>query len=145
MDTQKIKQLLTLIANKSKSQTDYGNTKKYIMEIIDYHDSIVSIDVNDVRDLLQRGEELHTFDVSVPADKENRMQQLMEHIKKCSKCHEPYNHALVFFFFPEERPLLMEEMKPLSEWIESVPGEFMIKWGMAIHHTQMIRAIVILQ
>ena len=40
MDTQKIKQLLTLIANKSKSQTDYGNTKKYIMEIIDYHDSI---------------------------------------------------------------------------------------------------------
>jgi hypothetical protein len=51
MDTQKIKQLLTLIANKSKSQTDYGNTKKYIMEIIDYHDSIVSIDVNDVRDL----------------------------------------------------------------------------------------------
>ena len=48
MDTQKIKQLLTLIANKSKSQTDYGNTKKYIMEIIDYHDSIVSIDVNDV-------------------------------------------------------------------------------------------------
>jgi len=36
MDTQKIKQLLTLIANKSKSQTDYGNTKKYIMEIIDY-------------------------------------------------------------------------------------------------------------
>jgi len=51
MDTQKIKQLLTLIANKSKSQTDYGKTKKYIMEIIDYHDSIVSIDVNDVRDL----------------------------------------------------------------------------------------------
>jgi len=49
MDTQKIKQLLTFIANKSKSQTDYGNTKKYIMEIIDYHDSIVSIDVNDVR------------------------------------------------------------------------------------------------
>jgi len=34
MDTQKIKQLLTLIANKRKSQTDYGNTKKYIMEII---------------------------------------------------------------------------------------------------------------
>ena len=34
---------------RSKSQTDYGNTKKYIMEIIDYHDSIVSIDVNDVR------------------------------------------------------------------------------------------------
>jgi hypothetical protein len=107
--------------------------------------NLVNIDINDVRDLFQRGEELHTFDASVPADKENRMQQLMEHIKKCSKCHEPYNHALVFFFFPEERPLLMEEMKPLSEWIESIPGEFMIKWGMAIHHTPMFRAIVVIK
>ena len=71
--------------------------------------------------------------------------RLMEQIKKCSKCHEPYNRALVFFFFPEERPLLMEEMKPLSEWIESVPGEFMIKWGMAIHHTPMFRAIVVIK
>ena len=54
----KIKQLITLIANKSKSQTDYGNTKKYIMEIIDYHDSIVS---NDVRDLFQEGGIIHIF------------------------------------------------------------------------------------
>lgn len=45
----------------SKSQTDYVNTKKYIMEIIDYHDSIVSIDVNDVRDLFQEGGIIHIF------------------------------------------------------------------------------------
>ena len=120
-------------------------TNLFINEVLNTTNKLVNIDINDVRDLFQRGEELHTFDASVPADKENRMQQLMEHIKKCSKCHEPYNHALVFFFFPEERPLLMEEMKPLSEWIESVPGEFMIKWGMAIHPIQMIRAILILQ
>jgi hypothetical protein len=120
-------------------------TNRFIKEVLDSTNKLVNIDINDVRDLFQRGEELHTFDASVPADKENRMQQLMEHIKKCSKCHEPYNHALVFFFFPEERPLLMEEMKPLSEWIESIPGEFMIKWGMAIHPTPMIRSIMILQ
>lgn len=120
-------------------------TNLFINEVLNTTNKLVNIDINDVRDLFQRGEELHTFDASVPADKENRMQQLMEHIKKCSKCHEPYNHALVFFFFPEERPLLMEEMKPLSEWIESIPGEFMIKWGMAIRPIQMIRAILILQ
>ena len=98
MDTQKIKQLLTLIANKSKSQTDYGNTKKYIMEIIDYHDSIVSIDVNDVRDLFQEGGVIHAFNASVDASMENRMILMMAKIMKHAECFEPYNHALVFFF-----------------------------------------------
>ena len=67
-------------------------------------------------------------------------------IKKTGcKCHKPYNRALVFFFFPEEQPLLMEEMKPLSEWIESIPGELMIKWGMGLHSTPKVRAIVALK
>ena len=120
-------------------------TNRFINEVLDSTNKLVNIDINDVRDLFQEGEGLHTFDVSVPDNKGNRMQLLMEQIKKSSKCHEPYNRALVFFFFPEERPLLMEEMKPLSEWIETVPEEFMIKWGMAIHPIQMIRAILILQ
>lgn len=120
-------------------------TNQFIYEVLNSSNKLVNIDINDVRDLFQEGEEFHTFDVSVPADKENRMQQLMEHIKKCFKCHEPYNRALVFLFFPEGRPLLMEELKPFSEWIETAPEEFMIKWGMAIHPTQMIRTIVILQ
>lgn len=119
-------------------------TNRFVKELLNSTNNIVNIDINDVKDLFQESEEIHAFDVSVPADKENRMQQLMEQIKKYSKCHEPYNCALVFFFFPEKRPLLMEEMKPLSEWIESVPGEFMIKWGMAIHPTSNIRAIVAL-
>ena len=145
MDTQKIKQLLTLIANKSKSQTDYGNTKKYIMEIIDYHDSIVSIDVNDVRDLFQEGGIIHIFKASVDASMENRVILMMAKIMKHAECFEPYNHALVFFFFPEEQPLRMDELQPFSDWIESIPGEFMVKWGMATQSTQEIRAIVLLQ
>ena len=145
MDTQKIKQLLTLIANKSKSQTDYGNTKKYIMEIIDYHDSIVSIDINDVRDLFLEGCAIHAFDVSVDGIKEGRMFHMMAQINKNVKHLEPYNHALVFFFFPENHPLLMEELQPFSEWIESVPDDFLIRWGMATQSTQEIRAIVLLQ
>ena len=145
MDTQKIKQLLTLIANKSKSQTDYGNTKKYIMEIIDYHDSIISIDVNDVRDLFQEGGIIHIFKASVDASMENRVILMMAKIMKHAECFEPYNRALVFFFFPEDRPLLMEELKPFSDWIESVPGELRIKWGMATQSTQELRAIILLQ
>ena len=120
-------------------------TNRFVNEVLNSTNKLINIDINDVRDLFQEGEKLHTFDVSVPDNKGNRMQLLMEQIKKCSKCHEPYNRALVFFFFPEERPLLMEELRPFSEWIETFLGECMIKWGMAIHRTPMIRAIVILQ
>lgn len=120
-------------------------TNRFIKEVLDSTNKLVNIDINDVRDLFQEDEEIHAFDVSVPADKENRMMLLVEQIKKCSKCHEQYNRILVFFFFPEERPLLMEELKPFSDWIESVPGEFMVKWGMATQFTQDLRAIVILQ
>ena len=121
------------------------NAEMLIREVLNTHNSIVKIDTNDVRDLFQEGGEIHVFDVSVDASKENRMALLMNQIKRLSKCYEPYNRALVFFYFPEALPLLMEELKPFCEWIEYVPGEFMIKWGMATQSAQELRAIVLLQ
>ena len=118
---------------------------RLIKEVLDSSNNLVNIDINDVRDLFQEGGEIHTYDVSVPANVKNRMQLLMEQIKKCSKCNVPYHRALVFFYISETQPLLMEELKPLSEWIESIPGEFMIKWGMATLSIPKIRAIVALQ
>jgi cell division GTPase FtsZ len=118
---------------------------RLIKEVLDSSNNLVNIDINDVRDLFQEGGEIHTYDVSVSANEKNRMQLLMEQIKKCSKCHVPYHRALVFFYISETQPLLMEELKPLSEWIESIPGEFMIKWGMATLSIPKIRAIVALQ
>ena len=73
-------------------------TNRFIKEVLDSTNKLVNIDINDVRDLFQEDEEIHAFDVSVPADKENRMMLLVEQIKKCSKCHEQYNRILVFFF-----------------------------------------------
>ena len=118
---------------------------RLIKEVLDSSNNLVNIDINDVRDLFQEGGEIHTYDVSVPANEKNRMQLLMEQIKKCSKCYVPYHRALVFFYISETQPLLMEELKPLSEWIESIPGEFMIQWGMATLSIPKIRAIVALQ
>lgn len=118
---------------------------RLIKEVLDSSNNLVNIDINDVRDLFQEGGEIHTYDVSVPANEKNRMQLLMEQIKKCSKCYVPYHRALVFFYISETQPLLMEELKPLSEWIESIPGEFMIKWGMATLSIPKIRAIVALR
>ena len=114
------------------------------MDVLNAPKSLVNIDVNDVRDLFQRSRDIHTFEVSVDADKENRIVLMMDQINKLSKCYEPYNRALIFFYFPEVLPLLMDELKPFCAWVESVPDEFMITWGMATHPTSNIRAIVAL-
>ncbi len=120
-------------------------TNQFINEVLNTTNKLVNIDINDVRDLFQEGGEIHTYDASVGASMKKRMELLMDQIIENTKKYEPFSHALVFFIFPEDRPLLMEELKPFSDWIESVPGELLIKWGMAIHRTPMIRAIVLLQ
>jgi len=74
------------------------------------------------------------------------MMLMMAKIMKHTECFGPFNHALVFFIFPEDRPLQMEELKPFRDWIESLTGELRIKWGsMATQFTTELRAIVILQ
>ena len=145
IEAEVLKPVLTLIDEKEKIQDECEKVKRSLMDVLNAPKSLVSIDVNDVRDLFQDGGRIHAYDTSVDASKENRMALIMEQIMSKAKHFEPYNHALVFFFFPEGRPLLMEELQPFSNWIESVPGEFMIKWGMATQSTQELRAIVILQ
>jgi hypothetical protein len=71
------------------------------------------------------------------------MELLMKQIKERTKSNH-FSSALVYFSFPESHPLLMSELQPFSEWGESIPGEFMIKWGMATQSTQELRAIVLL-
>ena len=126
-------------------QSECEKVKRSIVDVLNAPKSLVSIDVNDVRDLFQEGGVIHTFNASVGASIKKRMESLMDLIIVNTKKYEPFSHALIFFFFPEDRPLLMEELKPFSDLIESVPGELRIKWGMATQSTQEIRAIVLLQ
>ena len=126
-------------------QSECEKVKRSIVDVLNAPKSLVSIDVNDVRDLFQEGGVIHTFNASVGASIKKRMESLMDLIIVNTKKYEPFSHALIFFFFPEDRPLLMEELKPFSDWIESVPGELRIMWGMATQSTQELRAIILLQ
>ena len=116
-----------------------------LKEVLGNPNSLINIDINDIKDLFLQGGNISEFEIIVDAIEENRMKLLVNKIKEHTKCCHAFSRALVFFFFQEDRPLLMEELQPFSEWIESVSGEFMIKWGMAIHPSQELRAIVILQ
>ena len=145
IDAEILKPVFELIDEKFSTQYERGLVKRSIMNVLNAAKGIVSIDVNDVRDLFQGGGIIHAFDVFVDALKANRMNLAVDNIIRNAAHFEPYNHALVFFFFPEKLPLRMEELKPFSDWIESIPGEFMVKWGMATQSKQELRAIVLLQ
>ena len=144
IEAEKLEPVFDLIDEKVTFHAEREKVKRNLMDVLNAPKSLVNIDVNDVRDLFQRSRDIHTFEVSVDADKENRILLMMDQINKLSKCYEPYNRALIFFYFPEVLPLLMDELKPFCAWVESVPDEFMITWGMATHPTSNIRAIVAL-
>ena len=144
-ETEVIKHVFTLIDKKVTLQAEREKVKRSIMDILNAPNTLVSIDINAVKNFFREGGVIHTYDASVGASIKKRMESLMDLIIVNTKKYEPFSHALIFFFFPEDRPLLMEELKLLSDWIESVPGDFLIQWGMATQSTQEIRAIVLLQ
>ena len=143
--TEYLEPVFALIDENVTVEEERRKVKRCIMDVLNAPKGLVSIDVNDVRDLFLEGGVIHAFDVSVDALKVNRMKQIMDRIIRKATHLEPYNHALAFFFFPEEQPLRMDELQPFSDWIESITGEFMIKWGMATQSKQELRAIVLLQ
>ena len=116
-----------------------------LKEVQENPNGLICIDINDIKDLFQQDGEIHAIDVRVNAREENRMERLMDRVKEDANRLGADSRVLVYFFFPEKCPLMMEELRPFSEWIETFPGECMIKWGMATQSAQEIRAIVLLQ
>ena len=116
-----------------------------LKDVLDNPDSLINIDVNDIKELFQQDEDVLAFDVTVNSIEEQRMELLMKQIKEDTKSNLDYSRVLVYIFFPVCHPLLMSELKPFSEWVESIPVETMMKWGMATQSTQELRAIVLLQ
>ena len=116
-----------------------------LKEVQENPNGLICIDINDIKDLFQQDGEIHAIDVRVNAREENRMERLMDRVKEDANRLGADSRVLVYFFFPEKCPLMMEELRPFSEWIETFPGECMIKWGMATQSAQELRAIVLLQ
>lgn len=116
-----------------------------LKEVQENPNGLICIDINDIKDLFQQDGEIRTIDVRVNAREERRMERLMDRVKEDANRLGADSRVLVYFFFPEKYPLMMEELRPFSEWIETFPGECMIKWGMATHPAQELRATIFLQ
>lgn len=116
-----------------------------LKDVQDNPTSLINIDINDIKELFQLDKEIHVLDIKVNSIDGQRMELLMKQVKGGTKSNLDFSSALVYFFFPESHPLLMSEIKTFSEWVESVPNEFMMKWGMATQPSPELRGIVLLQ
>lgn len=112
-----------------------------LKDVLDNPNNLIHIDIDDIKNLFQQEGEIHAFNVKVDCFEEQRMELLKEE----TKSNIDLSRALVYIFFHVCHPLLMSELHHIYEWMESIPVEIMMKWGMATQSTQELRAIVLLQ
>lgn len=116
-----------------------------LKDVLDNPNSLIHIDIDDIKDLFQQENEIYAFNIKVDCFEEQRMELLMKQLKEETKSNIDLSRALVYIFFPVCHPLLMSEFHHIYEWMKSIPVEIMMKWGMATQSTQDLRAIVLLQ
>ena len=116
-----------------------------LKDVLDNPNSLIHIDIDDIKDLFQQENEIYAFNIKVDCFEEQRMELLMKQLKEETKSNIDLSRALVYIFFPVCHPLLMSEFHHIYEWMKSIPVEIMMKWGMAAQSTQDLRAIVLLQ
>ena len=134
-----------LIPFLGQMKEEHEKIEGLISEIINASNSLIRFDEGDIRSLFQEGGEINALDVSVYASEEGRMKMMMKQINNSTKCFKPYNRVLVYFFFPKNNSLTMAEIGLFSNWIESLPGDMLSKFGLSTHSLQTIRAVVLLQ
>ena len=113
--------------------------------VLENQNCLIRIGISDVEELFRQDEDIRAFDVRVSFIGEQSMERVMKKMKEEADSSLSFSSALIFFCFPESHPLMMSEIQPLSEWIESAPGEFLLTWGMATQSSQELRIIVLLQ
>ena len=111
--------------------------------VLENQNSLIRIGISDVEELFRQDEDIRAFDVRVSSIGEQRMERVMKKMKEEADSSLSFSSALIFFLFPESHPLLMSEIQPLSEWIESAPGEFLLTWGMTTQSSQELRIIIL--
>ncbi len=116
-----------------------------IKDITNNPQSLVDITLNDVRGLFNEHKQLHDFDASVNASADGRMERLMNQVKRTVTVENGDISLLFYLFFPENLPLMMHELSQFTKWIDTIPGSYTIRWGMAKHSAQELRTIILWQ
>lgn len=116
-----------------------------IKEMTNNPQSLVDITLNDAKRLFDENKDIHDFDASVNASADGRMERLMNQVKRTVTVENGDISLLFYLFFPENLPLMMHELSQFTKWIDTIPGSYTIRWGMAKHSAQELRTIIFWQ
>ena len=134
-----------MVLKKCNTQKSYENVMHLIKDVLYVSKRLVCIEAKDLIDLFQDGGAIQSLDISIKAEKADRIDELIKLIREKTTDSQHINNILVYFFFPEEHPLLMGELETFSECIKSFSDESTIKWGVTTHLRKDFRTIVLLQ
>ena len=102
-----------------------------------------NLDINDIRALLEHNGVLETFEVTVNANEENRMEQLVKqtrmHLDSCGHL----TCILLIFYQAQDNPITMDEIKEL---FKALPNECDCAWDIVKdeQHTEPILSATVL-
>lgn len=116
-----------------------------VSEIIDTNGAVINLDIQDIKAMKKDGGEIVGIESCVPADSPNRLATLIEQIQLDAAFERDFNHIILKFFYPEEHPLMMEELAPLTEWVESFNNDDAVFiWGLASEeNSNLLRAVML--
>ena len=84
-----------------------------LKDVVDNPNSLIHIDIDDIKDLFQQENEIYAFNIKVDCFEEQRMELLMKQLKEETKSNIDLSRAIVNIFFPVCHPLLMSEFQHL--------------------------------
>lgn len=143
-----MKRAITLAHEISKSWEHNHYIQNFWKEIMDAQpNAIIALDRNDMDMFQGNDNEVVGIESCVPANAPNRLSTLMEQIKQDANFDAAVSQLILCLFVPSEKPLMMEEMVAVNEWMSSFSNDDVcIKWGIATEdNSKFVRAIVLYQ
>ena len=67
-----------------------------LKDVLDNPNSLIHIDIDDIKDLFQQESEIHAFNVKVGCFEEQRMELLMKQLKEETKSNLDFSRTLVY-------------------------------------------------
>lgn len=113
-----------------------------VNEMLNAPKRCVDLDAHDICDFFQGDGAISLFEIAVDDTTDHRMELALEKIKNEKDHYNPFERLLVFFYVPQEFPLLIKELQTLTKWIESFQNTPDVLWGISFSQESSFRMVM---
>ena len=113
-----------------------------VNEMLNAQKPLMNLDVHDICDFFQGDGAISLFEIAVDDTTDHRMDLALEKIKNEMNHYNTFERLLVFFYVPQEFPLLIKELQTLTKWIESFQNAPDVLWGISFSQESSFRMVM---